>query len=68
MPITHESLLLLGRKLLVLDGIKGDRVVLLEINGELLKVPFLYVLMVRAAIANGRSRLTLTDMLIWYVL
>jgi hypothetical protein len=40
---------LLGRKLLVLDGIKGDRVVLLEINGELLKVPFLYVLMVRAA-------------------
>ena len=43
---TYQSLLLLLGELLVLDGIKGDWVVLFQVNGELLKVPVLYVLMI----------------------
>lgn len=40
----HQGLLLLLRELLVLDGIKRNWVVLFQIDGELLKVPFLHLL------------------------
>jgi hypothetical protein len=40
----HQGLLLLLRELLVLNGIKGDRVIFLEVDRELLKVPILNVL------------------------
>ena len=54
---TYKSLLLLLGKLLVLDGIKGDRVVLFQVNGELLKVPVLDVLLISIYTAYNKRDL-----------
>jgi hypothetical protein len=50
---THQNLLLLLRQLLVLGGVEGNRVVLLEIDGELLKVPVLDILHHQLAYSNA---------------
>lgn len=42
--ITDQGLLLLLGELLIIHGVEGDRIVLLQVDGELLEVPVLDLL------------------------